>query len=375
MSAIYGSKSECCQSEFPSNSANCNRIPPAVMELTYDGKLQLIGVNCPNSGSERAAAAGNMARSILSAICNDVPGITCGETAKVSVTSFCGYSYNIEAVYSSGSRRLQTSGNDGVVAFTFSQQSLDSSTLETLVALLSSHLSGASLTSFLSDVLSDVLASNPPATLQAVTSIYYTGLAAYIVALGLYYPAWGRVETCLSDGEQDGFMTKNPSSWMYETLDACCERYYGWDTIGCKLRNAEATLVSGSISSDLDPTDSLYFPDWGITDTCINDGSAPSYMKKQHSIWMYESQVECCQAYYGWEEGFVKCMSSGDGSPPTKSPIPESWYVIWGEFICVESCEGSSPCGGLHKPWDILHSSKSECCQVHLWWRDDCMQN
>lgn len=178
----------------------------------------------------------------------------------------------------------------------------------------------------------------------------------------------------LQDGNQEPYMNRDYSSWLYQDLEACCQRYYGWDVVGCKLRNAEATLASGSLAT-VDPTEDLYFPDWGRTDTCIK-GDAPPYMKKQPQLWMYSSLGECCRAYYGWEGGYYECMASEGGDPPTQSPITEAWYVDWQSFKCVESCEGSSPCGGKHKAWDILHSSKYACCQAHLGWkRKDCMKD
>ena len=60
-----------------------------------------------------------------------------------------------------------------------------------------------------------------------------------------------------------------------------CQRYYGWDRAGCMLRNAEATLLSGEVSI-LDPSDGLWFPDWGKTDTCIS-----------------EFTIECCTILVG----------------------------------------------------------------------------
>ena len=43
--------------------------------------------------------------------------------------------------------------------------------------------------------------------------------------------------------------------------------------VGCRTRNAEATLVAGTLPSVFDPTKDLYFPDWLGVDTCINDGT------------------------------------------------------------------------------------------------------
>eukprot|EP00571_Detonula_confervacea_P017647 CAMPEP_0172312770 /NCGR_PEP_ID=MMETSP1058-20130122/18549_1 /TAXON_ID=83371 /ORGANISM="Detonula confervacea, Strain CCMP 353" /LENGTH=2999 /DNA_ID=CAMNT_0013026315 /DNA_START=101 /DNA_END=9097 /DNA_ORIENTATION=+ len=347
--AIYRNKEECCSSEDPANPGGCAQRPAAVLQLTFTGELQLDMV-CPNSGSERVAAVANIASSVLTVLCSQAVGFTCSEGDKVVISKFCGVDYNIEVEYSSDSRRLQ-SLNTGSVQFAFIAQGLEYDELQGIETLLSAYLQGATLVSFLDGVLANILANDPTASLSAVTSLTYTALNAFIAGLGFYYPAWGYLETCLSDGLQDAYMNGSHGSWLYGTLESCCQRYYGWDQAGCKLRNAEATLVSGSLSSIVDPSDDLYFPDWERTDTCINDGTAPPYMKKQSSLWMYGTLSGCCRAHYGWEGGFVKCMTSQGGDPPTRSPLPESWYVDWKAFVCVESCEGASPCGGEHTEW------------------------
>lgn len=372
MKAIYRTREECCSSEFDENSASCLQRPAGVLQLTYNGELELDGMDCPSSGSELSAAVGNIADIILSRLCSQA-GFTCSEGDKVVVSNFCGVDYDVEAEYSPG-RRLQSS-NTASVQFAFVAQSLFYDILDGIERRLSAYLQGTTLTSFLAGVLQDISANPPTSSLSTVTSIIYTALNAFIAGLGFYYPAWGYLETCISDGNQEDYMNRNGGTWLYETLESCCQRYYGWDQAGCKLRNAEATLVSGSLSSIVDATDILFFPDWERTDTCINGGTAPPYMKAQSSIWMYSTLSGCCRAYYGWEGGFANCMIAQGGDPPTRSPLPESWYVDWKNFLCVESCEGASPCGGEHEEWDILFLSKFECCQTHLWWKEDCMSD
>lgn len=334
-----------------------------------------MGMNCPNNGSERAAAAGIMARSILDALCS-ISGVACNAKAKIAVTKFCGYDFNVEAQYSPDSRRLLSTAtvDEDVVEFLFTMEALDITTLDTLAALLSSYLSGTTVSAFTAAVLSNVLSNNPTPSLAALTGVFYTAVAAFIQGLGLYYPAWGTAETCLSDGGQEPYMNRNNGNWLYKTLESCCKRYFGWDEIGCKLLNSKATLVSGTVPKIYDPTEDLFYPDWGRTENCIKNGDAPPYMKKQPALWMYDTLEGCCQSYYGWKDGFNDCMIALGGDPPTKSPIPESWYVDWKAFKCVESCEGSSPCGGVHDDWDILHGSKWQCCQTHLFWKEDCME-
>ena len=200
VSAIYPSKEDCCSSEYPDSSGDCVTRPAGVFQLSYNGKFQLDGVSCPNSGSERASSAGVMARSILSTLCDQVSGLNCDDGDKVVVKKFCGEDYDIEAEYSSGTRRLQTADGDDTIDYVFFSQSLDRDELEGIESLLSAYLQGTTLTSFLTVVLADILASNPPPTLQSLTAVYYTAVNAFITGLGFYYPAWGKpnLETCLS---------------------------------------------------------------------------------------------------------------------------------------------------------------------------------
>lgn len=372
VSAIYGSKEECCSASYPGDVSGCIARPAAVAQLSFHGRFTLIGMTCTENGSERAASTGNIAEAILSVLCSR-SGLTCAAGDKVVVTRFCGFDYESEAIYSSGRRRLQASNDDDIVDFTFLSQNIDYDVLQGIEAVLSAYLSGGNLETFATAVLASIQANNPTPSLNAVTGMVYAALNAFIAGLGLYYPAWGNMETCLSDGNQEPYMNRDYSKWLYEDLEGCCQRYYGWDVVGCKLRNAEATLVSGSVVT-LDSTEDLYYPDWGKTDTCVQDGEAPPYMKKQAQLWMYSTLIDCCRAYYGWEGGYNECMSAGGVDPPTQSPITEAWYVDWQTYKCVESCEGSSPCGGNHKSWDILHSSKNACCQAHLQWKgNECM--
>lgn len=197
--AIYKTKEDCCSEEYGDNASGCMQRTAAVLEYSFFGKVRLVGMNCPNNGSERAAAAGIMARSILDALCS-ISGVACNAKAKIAVTKFCGYDFNVEAQYSPDSRRLLSTAtvDEDVVEFLFTMEALDSTTLETLAALLSSYLSGTTVSAFTAAVLSNVLSNNPTPSLAALTGVFYTAVAAFIQGLGLYYPAWGTAETCLS---------------------------------------------------------------------------------------------------------------------------------------------------------------------------------
>ena len=122
---------------------------------------------------------------------------------------------------------------------------------------------------------------------SAIVSGNFGVVTIIIEGLGMYYPAWGVAATCLNDRKQELYMTLNPTEWMYQSLQECCHRYYSWDEIGCVQKNAE---ITGSSQSIPDPTAVLYYPEWLSSDVCVNDGLAPSYMKKQPVFWMRGEQ-------------------------------------------------------------------------------------
>lgn len=251
----------------------------------------MVGMICPGSGSRRAAAASNIAKSILKTLC-DQSGLVCSDGDKVVVTQICGTKTSVDARYSSSARRLQsTSTSDNIVQFTFYSTNLDKDVLVAVEALLSTYLQG-SLSSFLDALYADIMANNPSLPLHTLTAVTYEAVNAYIAGMGLFYPAWGNIETCLSDGGQEPYMNLN--GWLSDTLDACCQRHYGWDVQGCRQRNAEATLISGS-QNLIDPTSDLFYPDWGNSNGCKNDGNAPPYIKKQSALWMYANLADCCR--------------------------------------------------------------------------------
>jgi len=45
----------------------------------------------------------------------------------------------------------------------------------------------------------------------------------------LFYPDWS-TESCKNDGLQPNYMSEAPGTWMYETLDACCDEKFWWET-------------------------------------------------------------------------------------------------------------------------------------------------
>jgi len=375
-SSIYRSKDACCVQNFPDDIAGCKLRSAGFLQLRYNARFTISGIDCSFSSADKAAASAVIAKSTLSSVCKKVPGLNCSKGDKVVVNKICGQNVQQGAEYSSSGRlRLLAGSVNDVVEFTIILYAVAESDLRQKDSLLGRYLQGSNLDAILANVLNELISKTSPRSIQSISAVYYEFMDSFIHGLGLYYPAWGSVETCLNDGNQKDYMNDNPDLWLITSLEDCCKKYYSWDEIGCMKTNAEATLVSSSGSGPhfTDPTANLYYPDWGLSDTCINDGNAPPYMKKQAGIWMRSSLMDCCKAYYSWEDGYISCMTSGGGSIPTQSPV-EGWYVQWETFTCVKSCDGPAPCGGVGKKWNILQDTKQICCKEHLWWvGGDCL--
>ena len=85
----------------------------------------------------------------------------------------------------------------------------------------------------------------------------------------LFYPDWSpNGSGCNNDGEQPNYMTKNPSDYLFSTLDSCCSTYFNWNYDTCM------GLLPGECARE------LYYPDWnGSNEKCIADGNEPQYSK------------------------------------------------------------------------------------------------
>ena len=158
--------------------------------------MTLSGIDCSSSSSDITAAAGDVGTSVRSVICSQVPGLTCGTNDKVRVSKICGIQVNAE----SGSRRL-SSDNDAY--FTLILNAVESD-LRQKDAIIGSYLQGSSLNTILSAILDDIVSSTSTQTLGSITGILYTYLDSVVSVLGLYYPDWGKSDTCVNDGNQPG---------------------------------------------------------------------------------------------------------------------------------------------------------------------------
>ena len=92
-------------------------------------------------------------------------------------------------------------------------------------------------------------------------------------------------------------MVANPSKWMIDTLDECCDRYYKYNEAGCKGTSASGTEE--------------WYVVWGNPAVCVKNceedtGTGCGGVAESWDI-KYASQRECCST--GVSYGFRDCMA------------------------------------------------------------------
>lgn len=172
------------------------------------GRLALTGIDCSGSSSDIRTAANDVGKSARSVICSQVTGINCGASDVVLVSKICGRYVNAD----SSSRRLSSEDNDAYFSLILYAVESD---LRQKDSLIGQYLQGSSLNNILTAIQNDIVSSSSTQTLGSITAIYYTFIDSIIRGLGLFYPDWGRTETCADDGNQPGmFNTRYLSDYL-----------------------------------------------------------------------------------------------------------------------------------------------------------------
>lgn len=201
---IHRSKGQCCEAEFPSAISDCEARAGGFYQLRYNGKFTMTGTDCSTSSSDKALASSDIAKSTIASLCSNIPGLGCDPGDKVVVNKFCGQSVEHAVDLQSTSRfRLLASG-DEIIEYTVILHAVAENDIRRKDALLGQYLQGSSLSTILADILNDITRNGSTASLSSVSAIYYEFVNSFIQGLGLYYPAWGSLETCLNDGNQPG---------------------------------------------------------------------------------------------------------------------------------------------------------------------------
>jgi len=367
--AIYQFKTNCCAEEFPEDVSGCNErtatYSPFNVQLKFSGSLILSNLGCPSSSIDINKGAEVLGKAAFSNVCDTVPGLQCNAVDKVMVTHFCGVESGVELLHNEV-RVLQASNIlTDIANFTFVFNTVSATDARAIAMALEGHLQGSNLDALLVSIKNDIIASTEFSSFQSIGAVGYRFLSALLVGLGLYYPDWGNLETCINDGGQPVYMNANPLQWLNSNVEDCCQRYYHWQVNDCLRTSMQSNQVTSSTSEDT--LAGLFYPDWTNSGLCVNDGNAPSYMKNAPTTWMHSEVEACCTQHFYWGDKYGTCVG-GSSQSESSSTQHDHWYVNWENFECVQNCVGPSPCGGIRKSWQHLHDSARKCCDAHLHW-------
>ena len=107
------------------------------------------------------------------------------------------------------------------------------------------------------------------------------------VVIALFYPDWGKTNTCVNDGLEPPYM-KEKSEYLFSNKKDCCAAHYAWNQAGCM---GDGSATSGD----------MYYADWLDDAMCKNDGLAPAYMVSNPTLWLHDSLSSCCKFLYFYQ--------------------------------------------------------------------------
>ena len=232
-------------SEMPS-------LAPSFVEqtITVPGQMSFSQDICSFDAAARAAFV-NTTLQTIQQVADCLPAKGCD----AAITDVCG----------SGQRRLQSSGSwqlgyelteTYTCEFSDCSSPNDNAVADAAVAAITNSITTSLGSDQFLTVLSQNVAANPgtlDTTIFLCSAGKHTQMQSFIKQLGLtvlclavwgnmaqpvsavlpnagqvFYPDWdGQTGTCLSDGNQPLYMKENKEEWLYDSLEECCERYYG----------------------------------------------------------------------------------------------------------------------------------------------------
>lgn len=109
---------------------------------------------------------------------------------------------------------------------------------------------------------------------------------------GLYYPDWENSDhVCRNDGNQPAYMTQNPTQWMHNTLQECCDKNYSWNLNSC----LGAPAGTGTLKFWMD-----HNSDMCVRDCPVGDPGCGG-VADQWTV-LYVTLNDCCQNRNWWND-------------------------------------------------------------------------
>jgi len=253
--------------------------------------------------------------------------------------------------------------------------------------------------------------TSPSVSSKFVSEGSLSKVGVAIPTSGTFYPDWdGKSGSCINDGNAPTYMKLKPSQWIYDNLDACCDRYYSgyekpkcmngqgsglwvvdWDDERCSLDCAVSTgglcagTVGGTVTKYSDPLtccknqlpwvssefcqhDSLRTNDncydgtkkyYSNDKTCVKDCKTGSPgcggLVSEPHVQLYPSIDTCCAAQFSW-------VTSGLCVSRSSSTTTDQYWADKGKSKCVK--DSVTPATDLTV---VLYKTAEECCKSITW--------
>ncbi|KAL3786559.1 hypothetical protein HJC23_006809 [Cyclotella cryptica] len=178
---------------------------------------------------------------------------------------------------------------------------------------------------------------------------------------GVYYPDWdGGSGTCLQDDNVPLYMQLNPSTWLYNSLEECCDRYYGaWNKNKCMNKQGSG----------------LWYVDYALGKCVIDcdevNGPLCGGLAASTEDELFSDPLSCCESKLPWT---MKSSCEAESLASNCYCGTGKWYRgdIAGSNVCVRDCDqecGDSTCGGIViDNYIVLHNNVDECCESEYNW-------
>jgi len=164
---------------------------------------------------------------------------------------------------------------------------------------------------------------------------------------------------------------KNNGGYIKDSLKACCDFYYGW--------NSNCVAEGGGSPAQTDSYLEFYanYPNLSCHQSCPKDEDlvVEANCGGMASLWMptYKSAKECCKNNFNWVNQ-EKCIAKSTGTESKEYEGTNGWYINVEWDACVQDChvDNGDDCDGP-PDWygKVLYDSKKECCES-LFWVEEC---
>ena len=115
-----------------------------------------------------------------------------------------------------------------------------------------------------------------------LTSAVLLSVTTTPIVSALYYPNWGKTNSCVNDGLEPAYMEN--SGYLFTNKNDCCASHFAWDVATC-------------MGDDYVTSKDLYYADWLGDNSCKNDGLVPAYMLSNPTLWLHDTLSSCCKSF------------------------------------------------------------------------------